>query len=391
MRYVCRMLVVAAVTGLCLASPGLASAGHPFDGTPTGPGEPEPAFVPCQTDALIAAIGKANTEGGGTLWLAPRCRYTLTRAQPGTDSGLPAIAAPIEIHGRGATITRSTAAGTAEFRIFEVLGAPGALTISRTTITNGASIGDQVPGDGHSGGGILVRETGTLTATMVTVTGNSGFVGGIHNYGTARISRSSVSDNTGVWGGGLNNTGGRLTLSGVTVSGNLTQSDIGVGGGIFNSAGATTVVERSLVSHNLGINNGGGIHNEGSLHVTGSVVFDNRAASLFGAPVTVQGGGIYNAGTATIVATTISHNQSQRQESPTATVAIAGGIANDGTESPGVTLTLDRTLVVDNTSVDEPGGINNDAAAISLQGSLVTRNSPTNCEGSPTPVPGCDA
>ncbi|MGW5361140.1 hypothetical protein [Actinopolymorpha pittospori] len=84
---------------------------------------------------------------------------------------------PVTINGNGATITRSTAANTPEFRIFEVLGAPAKLTIRLTTISNGISIGDQVPGGGHSGGGILVREGGALDAAVITVTGNSGFVG----------------------------------------------------------------------------------------------------------------------------------------------------------------------------------------------------------------------
>jgi hypothetical protein len=187
----------------------------------------------------MVAVAAANTAGGGSVQLTPGCTYTLTQPEPNTDSALPPIATPITIDGRGATITRSRASNTPDFRIVEILGTPAKLTIRRTTISNGVSIGDQVPGDGHSGGGILVRDGGALTAAVITVTGNNGFVGGIHTYGTAQVSDSSITGNTGAWGGGLNNTGGTTTV-------------------------ARTVIRDSWIA-------------------------DNRAASVFGAPVTVQG------------------------------------------------------------------------------------------------------
>ncbi|MGW5361141.1 hypothetical protein [Actinopolymorpha pittospori] len=128
-----------------------------------------------------------------------------------------------------------------------------------------------------------------------------------------------------------------------------------MGGGIYNSQGGTTTVTGSVISRNLGINNGGGIHNEGTLGVSDSWISGNRAASLFGAPVVVQG----------------------------------GGSSNDGTENPGVVTTLERSLVVGNTSVDQPGGISNAAGVFNLDDSLVVLNPPTNCAGSPDPVPNC--
>lgn len=377
------MLLVTAAAGMCFAVSATSALADPaLAHTPGG-------AVPCQADALIEAITAANSAGGGTLRLSPGCRYTLTHPQPNTDSGLPPIVAPITINGSGATITRSTAANTPEFQILEILGAPARLTIRLTTISNGISIGDQVPGGGHSGGGILVREGGALAAAVITVTGNSGFVGGIHNYGTTQLTDSGVTGNTGAWGGGLNNTGGTLNVVRTLIRDNVTESDIGVGGGIYNSQGGTTTVTGSVISRNLGINNGGGIHNEGSLGVRDSWISQNRAASLFGAPVVVQGGGIYNAGTARIVRSLISGNHSQRQQSPTATTAIAGGIYNDGTENQGVVTTLQRTLVVGNTAVDRPGGISNAAGVFNLDDSLVVLNTPTNCAGSPDPVPDC--
>ena len=379
MKIARRLLAAGAVAGICFALPGAASAKE----------RPEPTPVPCQTEALIGAIVNANAAGGGSLDLSPGCRYTLSEAQPDTDSGLPPIAAPIRINGQGAVIVRSAASVTPEFRVFEVLGAPAKLTIRQVTIMNGASIGDQVPGDGHSGGGILVRETGGLSADGIIVTENSGFAGGVHNYGTAYIKNSIISRNTGAWGAGLNNTGGKLYVTRTAIRDNVTESDIGVGGGIYTSEGATTNVKLSLITGNVGVNNGGGFHNEGTLNVIGSRISDNRAASLFGAPVTVQGGGIYNTGAARIVRTSIDHNQSQRQESPSITTAIAGGLSNDGSENEGVTMTLLNSRVVDNISADGPGGIANNNASISLLGTLVTRNSPTNCEGSPSDVPGC--
>ena len=69
--------------------------------------------IPCDPNALIVGIQRANADGGGTLSLAKKCVYTLT-VNDG-QNGLPPIAAPVTIVGNDSTIIR--AANAASFRI----------------------------------------------------------------------------------------------------------------------------------------------------------------------------------------------------------------------------------------------------------------------------------
>ena len=52
-------------------------------------------------------------------------------------------------------------------------------------------------------------------------------------------------------------------------------------------------------------------------------------------------------------------------------------------------LTVIQSLIVHNSAADTGGGIYNDQGDVALRRSLVDANTPTNCSGSPTPVPGC--
>ena len=95
---------------------------------------------------LIAAINAANRAGGAnTITLARGATFTLTAVNNTADgpTGLPVIAAKdnLTILGNGATLARSTAAGTPPFRLFYV--AAGAnLTLQDLTLVNGLVIGD---------------------------------------------------------------------------------------------------------------------------------------------------------------------------------------------------------------------------------------------------------
>ena len=116
--------------------------------------------------ALINAINEANGNGkADTINLANGGTHTLTAVDNDTNgpNGLPSITSEITIDGNGATIQRSSAGGTPDFRIFHV-AAGGDLTINDLTITNGNS------GDGN-GGGIL--NEGALTLENCTVSGNT--------------------------------------------------------------------------------------------------------------------------------------------------------------------------------------------------------------------------
>ncbi|GAA2758983.1 hypothetical protein [Actinopolymorpha rutila] len=297
--------------------------------------------MPCQTAALIDAINMANASpDSNLLTLASGCAYTLTEPQPGTVTGLPRITSPIAFNGLtgggNVTITRSIAPNTPEFRIVEITSS-GSLADFGVTISNGA-VSDRVPSDGHSGGGILVREGGSLALVRARVTGNTGFAGGIHNFGRATLDNTTVDGNIGVLGGGINNEA------------------------------------------------------EGTINIFGgSILSGNQVQSHTETPtISAQGGGIFNAGEAMIGPATIENNQALRSSS-TAPMAIGGGISNDGTENPDAHIFFQTGAVVKgNSSADRPGGINNSALIFNLgTAALIQGNTPTNCAGSPNPVPEC--
>ncbi len=147
---------------------------------------------------------------------------------------------------------------------------------------------------------------------------------------------------------GVNNLNATVTLTGVNVTGNksnTTSTLIGTRGGGISNQGTLRLIsstvhdndaENKQVSNNLGLSSvGGGIYNEGQLFLTGSTVSDNTAAAetLAGSTGThvadARGGGIYNeTGSISIDRSTISGN--------TASATTAAGGAAQATHGGGV-------------------------------------------------------
>ena len=110
--------------------------------------------------------------------------------------------------------------------------------------------------------------------------------GGISNGGTVEsggkltVTNSTVSGNTG--NGIYNGSGGTLAVIGSTVSGNSASGD---GGGVDNAAAGTVAIMDSTICNSGRY--GGGIYNvQGVVGVTDSTVAGNSASD--------GGGGIYN-------------------------------------------------------------------------------------------------
>ncbi len=151
---------------------------------------PSKVIVPCTGQAaLVAAINTAKAAGGGTINLAPGCHYRLKAANNG-ENGLPVVTTRIGINGNGATID-----GTNSFRVFEVDGPGGNLTLNNVTVTGGAA---------DIGGGIE-NPGGTVTLNGSQVTGNTATQagGGIASatFGPSSVARltlnnSAVTDNS---------------------------------------------------------------------------------------------------------------------------------------------------------------------------------------------------
>ncbi|HEY6427355.1 MAG TPA: fibronectin type III domain-containing protein [Acidimicrobiales bacterium] len=236
--------------------------------------------------------------GGGTVTLTTGCLYTLTQANNATDggTGLPVITGKVTIQGSGATIARSTAAGTPAFRLLDVASS-GSLTLSSLTVSGGLA------NNGVQGGGGIYSH-GTLSVTASTFTGNSspatsGTSGGaIDSSGTLTVATSSFSGNSAQEGGGIFNQKS-ATISTSTFTNNTAL--IYGGGALLNAAGTETLVGDTFVG-NTGPG-GGAIDNDTALNVSNSTFFNNTGGGN-------GGGAVENFGTTTLTQSTFSGNSS---------------------------------------------------------------------------------
>ena len=148
-----------------------------------------------------------------------------------------------------------------------------------------------------AGGGIYVEAGATATIENSHFDFNFGSPGGaIANDGTITLVRSTLfSNDTGSESGQLHNRG-VLTVVASTIGGSFQT-------GIFNTAPATAVVDRSTIAGNVEpgpSTQGAGIHNLGTLDLRSSTVADNIA------PAGV--GGIYNGGTLRVRNSIVARN-----------------------------------------------------------------------------------
>ncbi len=382
---------------------------------------PSKVIVPCTGQAaLVAAVNAANAAGGGTINLAPGCHYSLTSSPDNSENGLPAVQFPIGVNGNGATID-----GTNSFRVFEVDGPGGNLTLNNVTITGGAATDfgggvanlggvvtlnrTQVTGNmaDEAGGGIASAtfdptSVAKLTLNNSAVTDNSqtlppsqdpnavGGVGGggiINLLGTATLNGSRVSGNTanGMVGGGIAN-GDYMNFSGTTSFLTLNRSQVddnnapnaGGGGGIQNLLGSVTLngseVNRNTAPNGAGISsgngNGGMAPCNGTVTVNFSQVDNNTATAPApsgpGAGPPIAAGGIANGCTTVINSSQVGGN--------TAAHTSGAGIVNHGT------MTLNHSVVNNNTAAGtgplaSGGGILNGVAPGGQNSGILTLNS----------------
>ncbi len=315
-------------------------------------------FVPCASGGagLVAAITAANV-AGGTINLAAWCTYSLTspnlpinpNPQIGAN-GLPAVKNQVTINGFNTTISGNPASAT-PFRIFEVDGPGGNLTLQGLTITGGSS---------SSIGGAIVNNAGTVTLNHSQVTGNAAVDagGGIASgnlgkstalLGTLTLNFSKVNNNTVSGapmqpnsGGGIVDKSSTVVLNGSQVNWNTAA---GSAGGISNVGGAVSL-NFSQVNNNTSQNGGGGIASGngmggvsppplGSLNLFFSQV-DNNTSN--GGPM-AGAGGIANGGTATISLSQVNGNS--------APGASGGGILNHGTMTVNLSQVNNNTVPSD--------------------------------------------
>ncbi|WP_406698513.1 right-handed parallel beta-helix repeat-containing protein [Singulisphaera sp. Ch08] len=211
----------------------------------------------------------------------------------------------------------------------------GAIANSGTlTVTDSTLSGNSSSGAGFSNGGGGIANFGTVTVTNSTISGNSaskGLGGGILNVsGVVTITDSTLSGNSANEGGGgiaSFTNGGIVTVINSTLSGN--SAGLGGGGGIGSGFGTVTVTSSTISGNSASDGNGGGILSSGALTVTGSTLSGNLSGS--------SGGGIIFSGTVTIT-TSLFNNSESGNLTQTASASFVSGGHNLFSDLPGLAL-----------------------------------------------------
>jgi predicted outer membrane repeat protein len=250
--------------------------------------------------------------------------------------------------------------GTVTFTCSGMITLTATITISSNTTVDGSGQSVTISGGGAVGVfSVLMGVTVNLNNLTIASgnAGNFGHGGGVLNSGTLTVTNCTFSGNSAGDGGGVFNSG-TLTVTNCAFSGNSARGD---GGGIDNfPPSATTTVTNSTFSGNSA-GDGGGIQvNDGTLTVTNSTFSGNSASS--------SGGGIGNeiAGAITVTNSTFSGNS-----------ASGGG----GIDSVQATVTVTNSTFSGNSAVSG-GGIENEFGTLTLYNTIVA-NSPSggNCAG----------
>lgn len=347
------------------------------DGVDVNPGDGNCTITPntpyiC---TLRAAVMEANRapNAGATITL-PAGHYILKifpdaedgeekgDLNPSTPSGY--VPGPTAITGAGASTTIIDANGID--RVFDI-GAKRVVSISRVSIVNGI-VGNLVGGAG-------IRNLGSLTLTDCIISNNAGGVssgagGGIDNAGSLSATRVTFSGNTGI--GSAIFSDSSFSLSYCTLSGNhgdviynhgadstvtFTTIASNFGGAIVNESGGITLT-RSTLSKNAA-SDGGGIRNYGTANVRQSTISGNAA---------VVGGGIENWNVLFVTNSTLSSNSARDK---------GGGIANRLHATSNIynsSIVFNEADSDANTVGSGAGVFNDDTATLNLRNSVVADN-----------------
>ncbi len=326
---------------------------------------------------LRAAIQEARATCGNFNITIPAGTYPLTIVGSGEDASVTGdldVCGTITITGAGASSTTIDATGLGD-RVFHLYDSGSTVSINNLKIMGGDARG------GSTGAGI--DNMATLTLSGVTVTGNMATYGaGIYSENTLTVTNSTISSNRAVSGnaGGLY-LKGTTSISNSTISANRADQS---GGGVLISrnSGNVTISNSTIVNNESGSGrsySGGGIAitstATGTLLINSVTIAGNEAYSA---------AGIYDeSGRVTIRNTLIADNDHKvytGNEDCTGTLTSAGyNLIEDTT---GCTLTGDTTGNLTGSSYDpQLGALANNGGATETQ--ALTVGSPAIDAGNP--------
>jgi len=241
-----------------------------------------------------------------------------------------------------------------------------------------------------------INSGGDLSISGVTVSGakiTSGNGGAFNNLGTLFVTDSTISNNdgnpNGGSGGGIANNGGTLRITNSIISDNTAYQGAGIGN--FNG-GNLTILYSTISGNSLtSFGGGGGIRNySGTLTVSNSIISGNSGNS---------GGGILNNGTGTFIVSnsTISGNSASGGGAGIFNYGIgtvlystlSGNISTSGlgqgggiyNTTSGGNLTISNSTLTSNSALKAGGIWNNNSGIISISNSTLSGNISTSGKG----------
>ncbi len=300
-------------------------------------------------------VTNGNDSGAGSLrqTIANACAGSTVTFQPGVTtvtltSAEIAINKNLTIDGGTSmvTVTRSTAGGTPNFRIFNVLSG-NTVSMNALTVSNGNH-------PTQSGG---IQNSGSLTLTNMHITGNrSPQSAGLQNDSVLNLSNSSVTNNiASSFAGGLGIAGaGTTILSNCTFSGNQGGSDTGA----IGAGGTALTITNCTISGNTLVNAfgvGAGITTNGvPTTIRNTIVIGNTEGNGSQANIdgTLQAASAFNViGTGTPNGGLTNGTNNNQVGVPT---ALLGSLANYGGLTPTLPLLPGSVAINAGTNVSAP-------------------------------------
>ncbi|HEX5948942.1 MAG TPA: CSLREA domain-containing protein [Actinomycetota bacterium] len=261
--------------------------------TVTRTDDPPPDGCSAGDCSLREAVLAANTSVGPDAVLVPAGRYVLSIPPDGTpDDGLDGdldITEDLILEGAGAPTTILDANHVD--RVVQVICCETDVFITGVTITNGTTANP------FGGGGVMGLSV-QVTLSKVSVVGN-------------------VTTNANGGGVSVSNPDARLNILDSTITGNVASEPGGAnGGGISNGNQATAVLSNVTVSANRASQVGGGIDASGPITLTNVTITGNAVMPDAGYMGSSRGGGIFFGGASAQMTDTIMAGNTAATEDP---------------------------------------------------------------------------
>lgn len=271
----------------------------------------------------------------------------------------------ITIDLKGKTIDRKRRDKDRDGHVFEVFG--------RLTVRDSVGGGKITGGFANNGGGVNVGDGGWFILAGGTINYNKGDNGGgvhVKDGGRLTVTGGTISRNeASEHGGGIYiASGGRVDLSNAAIKMNSAQND---GGGVYLHLGYNATFSNCQITENYSYDYGGGIYMDErgkTLTIKNNTIINNNFSDddgggiyLYRGTINMNGGSVSenstrcDGGGVRVTGDTTFSAENVKIQNNTAQTEDGGGLKNHGTT------TLKSCLITGNKSVEEGGGVYNDA------------------------------